>query len=407
MVSVSRTFFFIKQYQKQLQKKWKSLPLLLLFPILIIGLCFFVVVSFFLPEEEQAIEIGLVDLDGSDETTMLVDMIDDATLLGSFIHIKKYTEQEAEKAIDTDKVSAYITFPENFTADLFQGRSVEVPIIGNSNNPVESYIINELINSMTRYIASAQANILTINQYAKQLPMEEKEREEMLFQQFSQFMLYTLSKDKTVHEEEITNLTTSSPTHYYSLAGWFVLITIWMLGMYILLGKEEGSAMWNRMKLYGVTLLQRITSRILVSLFYGLLLAMVGFYLFISVMDIEFYWNDYLRIAILISLYSVIFLIGLALIDLLFSSKKVSLITQICYTGLVLFLSGAIIPSLYFPEKVKIVVPYLFSNQAFQWLTEVAIDGRLYADYMVLILIAAASLCLLIACSMWKERVES
>lgn len=404
MSSIKRVIFFIRQYQKQLQKKWKSIPLLLFFPILIIGLCFYVILSLFLPQEEQAINIGLVDHDQSEETTMIIDIIDDSSLLGSYIHINKYTEQEANIAIEDGVASAYITFPENFTADLYQGNSVGVSIVGNPDKPVDSYIIKELIDSMTRYIASAQANILTISNYAKQMPIEKSERQEILLQQFNQFMLFTLSKDKVIQEEEIKNVMTASPIEYFSLSGWFIIFTIWLLAFYILLGKEEGQSMWDRMRLYGVTILQRVVSRLVVTFFYGFILSMIGFYLFIRIIDIEFYLIDYGRVSILITLYSILFLTGLSLIDLAIKSKKLSLLIQLLFTGVLLFMSGALLPILYFPENVKLFIPYLFSMETFRWLIKVSIEGRLYVDYTFLGLSTAVGLIVLTVFSIWKER---
>ncbi|SDJ97408.1 ABC transporter permease [Sediminibacillus albus] len=407
MDSLKRIAFFTGQYQKQLQKKWKSLPLLLLFPILIIGLCFYVLVSFLLPAEDKPIEVGLVDLDKSEETTMLVDVIDNSSLLGSYIHINHLTNQEADHALEKGKLSSYILFPENFTNDLYSGNPVNIPIVGNPNQPVESYIIKELIDSMTRYIASAQASILTINEYAKQLPIESEQRQEMLLDQFNQFMIFTLSaKGKIFHEKEIANLTTTSPVQYYSLSGWFLLVTIWILGIYILLGNEEKASMWNRMRLYGVTKLQRMISRIIISLAYGCLLALTGFYLFIKFTNIEFYLIDYGRISIIVGLYSLTFLLGLAIIDSAVPSKKLSLLMHFTFTGLILFISGAIVPSIYFPEKAQTALPYLFSTQAFDWLTQVAIEGRMFVEYGPLAVSALGGILLLVAFSTWKERTQ-
>ncbi|GAA5417085.1 hypothetical protein Pryu01_02146 [Paraliobacillus ryukyuensis] len=406
MANLSRIVFFLKQYQKQIQKKWKSLPLLLVFPILIIGLIFFILVSLLLPDEQQSIEVGLVDLDESEETTMLVDLIDEASLLGSYIHIKKYTAEEAQSALDMGTLSAYVTFPENFTTDLYQGDPVKIPIMGNQKQPVKSYIIKELLNSMTRYIASAQANILTINQYAKSLPMEEAERQEILLNQFNQFMLFTLSKDNIIQEEQISNLTTTSPVQYYSIAGWFILITIWMLSIYILIGKEDGVAIQNRMRLYGVTRFQQMVSRMLLVFIYGLVLGLISLFAFINLLKIEFYFSDYLRAGIVISLYSLLLLLVLAVIELIFTSKKVSLLVQISVTSIVLLLSGALIPTLYFPEQIKAMLPIVFSTEAFHWLTELVLKGRLFIDVMPLLLLMLAGLGIFTGCSLWKERAK-
>ncbi|WP_138416082.1 ABC transporter permease [Aquibacillus sediminis] len=406
-MNVRRLLFFMKNYQKQLQKKWKSLPLLLLFPMVIIGLCFFILVSLFLPTEEQVIQVGLVDLDQSEETATMVSLIDDASLLDSYIHINTYSEQEASQALTNGEVSAFITFPKNFTSDLYNGNSVEVPIVGDPDKPIESYIIKELIDSMTRYIASAQANILTINDYAKRLPINDREREEMVMQQFNEFLLFTLSKDQAIQTEEITNVTTASPLKYYSLSGWFVLSTIWVFGIYILLGKTDGHTMWNRIRLYGVTMFETVFSRLLIAFFYGFILAMIGFYLYIKIHTIEFYLIDYGRVSLLIGLYQLIFLTGIAMIDLVLKSKKVTLLLQVVLTGIVLFMSGAILPSLYFPEKVKEILPYIFSTEAFHWLIEVAIEVRLHAEYTVLLVDAVVGVLLLFGLSMWKERGQT
>ncbi|WP_053218266.1 ABC transporter permease [Virgibacillus senegalensis] len=407
MLHLTRIVFFIKQHHKQLQKKWKSLPLLLLFPIILIALFFYIVSSILLPDEDETIQVGLVDLDKSEETTMLVDVIDNSSLLGSYIHITHFTGPEAERAVKDGTISAYIAFPEQFTNDLYTGKSVEIPIVGNADRPVESYVIKELVESMTRYIASAQASILTINEYAKQLPISDKKRQEILLDQFNEFMIYTLSaKGKIFNEREVTNLTTSNPAHYYALAGWFVLTTIWFFGIFTLLGDDEGTSMWNRMRLYNVTFLQRMISRLAVTFGYGMLLAMSGFILYIKLTKTEFYLIDFGRITLLVTIYSLLFLTGMAISDLLFRSKKMTLFIQGIFTGLVLFISGAFIPSLYFPEKVQTVLPYLFSAQAFDQLTKVAMEGRMFAEYGILILLGLVHFAVLVVLSIWKERVQ-
>ncbi|UFU00056.1 ABC transporter permease [Radiobacillus kanasensis] len=404
MLTLKRIGFFTRQYHKQLKRKWRSLPLLLLFPIFLIGLFLVILISLFSPSEEQPIQVGLVDLDQSEETTVLVSVIEKASLLGPFIHINSFSESEAKQAVKQGKASAYLTFPENFTDDLYNGKPVDIPIIGNPNNPIESYMIKELVESMARYIASAQANILTINEYAKQLPIAKDDRQQMLLDQFKQFLIYTLSKDKIVQEKVVTNLTTSSPYQYYALSGWFSLITIWSFSIYILLGREESSAMRKRMLLYGTTILQRALSRIFVSLQYGFGLAMIGFAILVSTLNIEFYGIDYVRIACLVLLYIVLLLTVFSSIDILIRSKKLTLLLQILWVGLILLLSGAILPTLYFPEKIQSALPFLFSTQAFDWMVEVTLKGRMFVDYTVLLLTASASVCMLIAFSIWKER---
>ena len=64
--------------------------------------------------------------------------------------------------------------------DLYEGESVTIPIVGNPARPTDSYLVKELVESMARYIGAAQANILTIYDYAKETDMSQEQRQELM-----------------------------------------------------------------------------------------------------------------------------------------------------------------------------------------------------------------------------------
>src|SRR5699024_3697069 len=165
MKALKHIGLFMKNNGKHLWRKWYTLPLLLFFPIIMITLVILMVTVYFSPDGEQTIRVGLVDLDQSEETKLVVQLIEDSSQLGSFIQLETMSENEAKTAIESNKISAYITFPDQFTNDLYKGAPVDLPLIGNPQKPTESYIINELLDSVTRHIRYSQANILTINEY--------------------------------------------------------------------------------------------------------------------------------------------------------------------------------------------------------------------------------------------------
>src|SRR5699024_10223301 len=108
-------------------------------------------------------------------------------------------------------------------------------------------------------------NILTINYYASELGMDENERQTLLFEQFNEFLFYTLGKDQILKEEELENIATTSPIQYYGLAGWFIITTAWLLLFYIFFHQEDKFKIKQRMKLYRVTELPQIIAKIVVS----------------------------------------------------------------------------------------------------------------------------------------------
>src|SRR5699024_6452666 len=104
-------------------------------------------------------------------------------------------------------------------------------------------------------------------------------------------------------------------------------------------------------------------------------------------------------------LYSILILVTLAIIETVISKRKLCLLGQSVWIGVLLVLSGAFIPTLYFPLKLQAFLPYIFSGESFHWLQEIMLNGRFYADYIPLLLMNGAGFCVLIGLS--SERSMS
>ncbi|MFD1362210.1 ABC transporter permease [Lentibacillus salinarum] len=403
MTFIKHTLLFIRSNLKTLQRKWFSLPLLLLFPIILISLVTVVAISIFMPEDTEPIHVGLVDLDQSKETQTVVGLIEESSQLGSVIHIEEMTKTQAEKQIST-QLSAFVTFPEGFTKSLYNGNSVTLHITGNPGKQTESYLVKEVLDSIARHIRASQANILTVNVYAKQLSIDNETRQDILLQQFNDFLIYAVGKDKMMDEKQITNQASTSPVQYYGLAGWFMMVTIWLFIFYSFFTTEAQARMQNRMRLYGVTIRQQLTAKIVTAFVLTCILAGMAIYTYVTLMDMALYGEDYGRITVITGLYSFTYLVILAILETIITGQKGRLLAQSMFTLIVLLASGAIIPTLYFPLYVQDLLPYVFASEAFHWLQEILLENRLYADYIPMALILMAVLLLLIGTTVWKER---
>ena len=82
MLSVRRILFFMQQYTKQLRKKWATLLLLFLFPIVLIGLLLGLVVGLLLPDEHSPIRVALVDEDRTKETRLFTGLLEETATDG-------------------------------------------------------------------------------------------------------------------------------------------------------------------------------------------------------------------------------------------------------------------------------------------------------------------------------------
>lgn len=406
MIFLHHVSLFIQHHVKQLLRKWPILPLLFLFPIIIVGLTAFVVLSFFIPEENEAIHVGLIDQDQSKETTMVVKLIEESSKLNNFIQIEVMTPTKAKQALKKNQLSAYIIFPDGFTEDLYSGTPVTLDIVGNKNKRVESYLVKELIDSVSGQIKATQANILTMNYYAKQFDMGDTTRNDFLFKQFTNFVFYTLGKDKILDEETLKNNLTTSPIQYYGLGALFIILSIWLLAFFSILTSEAGIRMKNRMRLYQVTDTQQLLAKMIVSWLATIVFAVITFALYFMFFDSGLLLSDYRKIAILLLIYSFVFLLGLAIIEAILSAPKIRLLVQIFYTGILLLLSGAMVPTIYFPFYIQDILPYSYAYQAFHWLQEIILNDRVYVDYLPLSLYLLIGVFIFAGVTTWKERVS-
>ncbi|WP_010651104.1 ABC transporter permease [Oceanobacillus massiliensis] len=401
---MKQLFLFTQNHLMQLRRKWLSLPLLFIFPAVIVGLAAVIIITLFSPSEQDPIKIGLVDHDQSSETKLVTQLIEESSQLGSYLTIQNMTENDSKNAITKNEISSYLIFPENFTNHLYQGESVELPIVGNPDQPIESYMINELIESVTRHIGASQANILTINYYAKDLGMEDEARNDFVYQQFQEFLFYALGREQVINQKEISNMATSSPLSYFFLGGWYIITTVWMLSIYQLLTKENPVRLKSRMRLYGVIDLHQILAKILVTLATCSLFSILSLSFLSSVFEADIVLQDYVRISLVTVLYSSCFLLSLGILESLFDSQRIRLLAQSLLTIITLLLSGSIVPVIYYPLWIQELLPYLFFHEGLYWLQEIILHDRLYADFTPLLLMNAAVFLILCGISLWKER---
>ncbi|WP_212924666.1 ABC transporter permease [Oceanobacillus sp. J11TS1] len=404
MIFMKQTGLFIKNHIRQLKRKWYSLPLLFIFPFLLAGLMMIIVVSFFTQDENEPIQLGLVDLDKSAETEMMVQLLEQSSGFIDFLEVNELSEEEAIQQIELNNLSTYIAFPKGFIQDLYQGHSVEVPIVGNRKQRVESFMINETLQSVVRHIRSSQANILAINYYAKQFQMDDEARNDFVFEQFQDFLLYTVGRDQVIREQTLANEASSSPAAYFSLGAWFIISSLWLFSLYYFFTKENPPLIRQRMQLYGATQFRQILAKILVTGVVSLILACLSFFSLLYFLDIQFDQENIMRATLLISIYQIGLILSLAILEVLISSLKFRLFIQILFVFILILFSGAIIPTLYLPVGIQDYLSYSYAYNSLYWLQEMVLNQRHYAEYTASLLVIGVLVFVLLGLSSWRER---
>src|SRR5699024_4470357 len=188
-------------------------------------------------------------------------------------------------------------------------------------------------------------NILLVNEYAQKVNMDEETRSELIMDEFMRTFLSIAGKDKIMSEDTVKNYSTTSPVHYFVISSFFILLTAWLLVIYHFLYQEEANRMKERMWLYGLTALQQNFARMAVTLFITVIVGAVAFYGLVSFAEFDLYIEDVARIALICMLYSVVYLLGLAIIEMIIQALRIRLLIHTLFTLILNMLSEALVPN--------------------------------------------------------------
>src|SRR5699024_1000457 len=159
-------------------------------------------------------------------------------------------------------------------------------------------------------------------------------------------------------KEEMTQHQNTSPIYFYAVVIWFIVSIVWLFIIYNFLYRGLPIRIESLFKLYGFSNLHQIIASICVRLFTTLILVSIIFVFLTSHLCLDFELEDYLRMFNLFSLMSVIYLLILALLELIFTSEYIRLFIQLITTFIMIGLSGALIPSIYFPVAIQEILTY-------------------------------------------------
>lgn len=403
MKTLKHIFIFIANDINRMRRKWLSLPLIYISPLIFVGLVIWMASLFFMPAEEESVSVGVVNLDDSDETNQIVSLLLEATEIDAGLTLVGLDEEEAYNQIEDDDIAAYIVFPAEFFTKMIQGEESQLEVVGNPNRMLESHVVNEMIKTVVRHIRSSQANILTINEYAKNFGMEAEEREELMLNQFINFFLQTLSSGTMMDESESTHHI-SSGYEYFIVNGMFIIISVWILITHLILTQDIRPELRNRMKMFGATYISEGAAKIIMTFLMTSLMSILFIYIVTRLSSLYIVGENFFRVFVLIGLYILVLTMILLLIDWLISSFKVALLAKVAVLLAVLLFAGAIIPRIYFPIYMDGIFDYSFSYQSLSWIEDIMLGSRFSLEFDVLLISILVLSALLIAAGLWKER---
>lgn len=396
-------FVFIANDISRLKRKWLTLPLILVSPVIFIGLIIWMLSLLLSFDEADKMSVGIVNLDDSDETAMIVSALAGSAELADGLEITEVSESDAKQMIENNTLVSYIIFPGKFTEKMMQGESSELIVVGNPDMQLESYVISSVIDTVVRHIRNSQANILTINHYAREFGMNDEARQDLIFEAFVSQFIQVFSSDTLMNEHQKTQ-NISAGNMYFIVNGLFIIMTVWVYILYIALMRDAGSNLEERMRVFGVTYLAQGLAKVLsIGTIITIASALFTYgVLMLGGIDLEI--ENLLRLLILIAAHIFTTVMIMIIIDWIFPSFKISMVLElIVLFGIILF-AGSIIPKIYFPLYMDTVFDYTYSYQALSWMEEIVLNGRFTMEIDIIIVTLSAAAILLLILSVLKER---
>lgn len=396
-------FVFIANDISRLKRKWLTLPLILISPVIFIGLIIWMLSSLLSFDEAAKMSVGLVNLDDSDETAVIVSALAGSAEAADGLEIIEVSESEAKLMIENDTLVSYIIFPGKFTEKMMKGESSELIVVGNPDMQLESYVISSVIDTVVRHIRNSQANILTINHYAREFGMTDEARQNLIFEEFVSQFIQVLSSD-TLMDEHQKAQNISAGNMYFIVNGLFIIMTVWVYMLYIALMRDISSNLEDRMKVFGVTHLAQGLARVLSTGIIVTVASALFTYGVLTFGGIDLETENLLRLLILIALHIFITAMIMIIIDWLLPSFKISMVVQLAVLLMIILFAGSIIPRIYFPIYLDTFFDYMYSYQSLSWIEEIILNGRFTMEIDIMIATFGIAAVLLLVLSVLKER---
>lgn len=389
---------FINNNLKQLKRQWLSLPLLLLFPFLLVGIIALLLFIALTPSAKAPVTIGIVDENQSEETKLLTNLLVDAPVIAEHISMKLVTREQAEEQLTNDIIRSYMIFPTNFTQTLYEGEPATLTIIANPAYKQDAALVKQVSDTIASYMNYAQANLSMINDTAHAMQMADDARRSLIQREFTAYFMLLFSREQFISTTTIENIATAKPLYYYATSIVFITALLWLLLLNQRLVNETPNSLQTRMRMFGVGITKPLLARLLVATSLAVVLSFGSSIL--AKLNSDLYWLpiDYVRVLLVLTLTLFIYASHLAILELMLPSTKLTLLAQVAYTLLIIAMSGALLPSSYLP----FTLPF-FTTEAFTQLVALILYERLYTNYLPLLLTLGISLAV---CSVLLYRRE-
>ncbi|WP_078554124.1 ABC transporter permease [Bacillus alkalicellulosilyticus] len=335
----------------------KVVAFLICGPLLLLIILGYLLAPFFVEEGNfEKIDIALVNHDNSNETKMILRHFMNNEDVKRVIELSQVKEQAARDMLLHNEVAAVIIVPEGFSRDLARGINTPITVLGNHQRPLQSKVINHLMQSGINMVNASQSGINTVYFYMQDAQVDSEQLQRIFQESIVSFTLHSLGRQEIWEKRSISPYGEVSIDQYFvTNLGFVFLFFIGLLGVRI--GTSDSLLLERRLLSLGVGSIHIVFTRWMsLSLFICL-----PYFLYYG--SVGWLFKDYFTGSIpLVMIYSVVSILTISALFISISMCFKNMVTvNVISFFLILMLpliGGTIIPLAYLPlwvEKIHVL----------------------------------------------------
>ncbi len=333
---------------KTILTSWKMTLFILVMPLLLLGGIGIVVSEMLQPEESiQKFQMAIVDHDDTFETKLVIKQLRQNDQIAKLTKMIQTEEMEATELLSRNKIAAMLVIPKGFSQDLKNGKNTPVKVVGNPQRPLQSQLVNYLIESAADYTSAAQSGVNTIYEFMDNEYFTGYEILSEFKKSVFSFSLHILGRGEIFAKHQLNSLFQYDIIQYYALSIYLLLLFIWCFSGVFLVKGNLNKSLRIRLLSRGITPFQISISDLLANFIMVTTLAfIIGIPLFL--------WLGLnpVSISVLLGIPSVIlsFSALFIMLDSLFRNQQLYQIAGLVLIIFAAIAGGHFIPTIYLPD---------------------------------------------------------
>ncbi len=315
-------------------QKWYIIPYLVLACGVILG----AIVVVQQQSTTPAMTIGIVDNDNTTETRMILKSVQQGESFAKGFTLKGYDETLAEQALRDKKIDGYIVLKEGMTRAFYNNGSLPIDVVTYDKDSLQGLLINQLTLSVYDRLMVSEAGILTYGHFYSEAS------DEKIIAMMLDLLANGLNREAIFEKHQVETIPFAD---YYVVAG-YVLVTLgFFLALLTIFHMNMPTALRDRLRMYPFAEEKLLLARYSLATIYtwGFALLMIAALYVLLQPAFELYNVHYLLITI--TSFVLVMALLYVVIDVALSGK-LRIIAKIIATLLIVFGSGAVIPTMYF-----------------------------------------------------------